>query len=74
MRQQKFIRAAARISATVLKDILVKDIEEVIDDEKEETHSAIAERVEDVFADPAKISKSVSDPTITGAIVTVCLL
>jgi len=60
----KFIRAAGRISATVLKDIALRDIEEIIDEEKKETHSAIAERIEDAFNEPTKINKSLTKDTV----------
>jgi nucleosome binding factor SPN SPT16 subunit len=56
---QKFVRTAGAISAAVLKNFVVPEIETVVDEEKKVTHSALAEKVDDIFATPAKINPKV---------------
>ncbi|KAL6048781.1 FACT complex subunit [Balamuthia mandrillaris] len=54
------IRTAAVLSGHVLTRHLLPEIEEIVDEEKTVTHSTIAEKIEDIFSDPSKISKKLA--------------
>eukprot|EP01089_Gocevia_fonbrunei_P018614 TRINITY_DN6344_c0_g1_i2.p1 TRINITY_DN6344_c0_g1~~TRINITY_DN6344_c0_g1_i2.p1 ORF type:complete len:238 (-),score=55.06 TRINITY_DN6344_c0_g1_i2:29-742(-) len=56
----KFVTAASAISCSVLKNHLLGDIETIIDESKTVTHSAIAEKAEDIFADPTKLNSKLT--------------
>ncbi|PRP76098.1 FACT complex subunit SPT16 [Planoprotostelium fungivorum] len=52
----KNIKTGATISAHILKANLLSKVEKVIDEETNETHRQIASKIEEIFADPARIS------------------
>ncbi len=56
---KKYVKTAAAISAAVLKSFLVPEIETTIDEEQSITHSALAEKTENVFSDPKTINPRV---------------
>lgn len=53
---KKFIKTAVSITSTILKNFLVKKIEDIIDKEREVTHDKIAAMCEEFFQDATKIS------------------
>jgi nucleosome binding factor SPN SPT16 subunit len=50
------VRTAGAISAAVLKNFVVPEIETIVDEEKKVTHSAVAEKIDDIFLTPSKIN------------------
>jgi nucleosome binding factor SPN SPT16 subunit len=53
------VRTASAISAAVLKNFVVPEIETVVDEEKKVTHSVMAGKIDDIFLTPSKINPKV---------------
>lgn len=58
---QKYVRTASAISAAVLKNFVVNDIETVIDEEQKITHSELAEKIDEFFTNPSTINPKACD-------------
>ena len=59
------MRTAGAISAAVLKNFVVPEIETIVDEEKKVTHSAVAEKIDDIFLSPSKINPKARIPRIS---------
>jgi len=62
--EQKWLRTAAAISSTVMKNFLIPKIEQVIDEDKRVTHAQIASEIEATFLNPEIISKSLTSDVV----------